>query len=184
LTLTSFRVAGSDTTATSMRAILLMIISNARVYRKLQAEIDHLTSIGSISTPITDAEARRMPYLQACIKEGLRRYPPITQLRERMSPVEGDVYNGRPIPPGTFVGINAWGLQLNPVFGNDAEVFRPERWMEASAQKLKEMNQVQELIFGYGNTRCLGIPIALMNLNKTIVEVSYCRQAQAHVIID
>jgi cytochrome P450 len=161
-----------------------MIISNARVYRKLQAEIDHLTSIGSISTPITDAEARRMPYLQACIKEGLRRYPPITQLRERMSPVEGDVYNGRHIPPGTFVGINAWGLQLNPVFGNDAEVFRPERWMEADAQKLKEMNQVQELIFGYGNTRCLGIPIALMNLNKTIVEVSYCRQAQAHVIID
>jgi cytochrome P450 len=51
-------------------------------------------------------------------------------------------------------------------------VFRPERWMEADAQKLKEMNQVQELIFGYGNTRCLGIPIALMNLNKTFVEVS------------
>ena len=154
-----------------MRAILLMIISNARVYKKLQAEIDDFARMGQLSSPVADAEARQMPYLQACIKEGLRRYPPITQLRERMSPPEGDVYEGRPIPPGTFVGINAWGLQLDPVFGSDPEVFRPERWIEADLTKFKEMNQVQELVFGYGNTRCLGIPIALMNLNKTIVQV-------------
>lgn len=154
-----------------MRAILLMIISNARVYRKLQQEIDDSALNGRLSNPVTDAECRQMPYLQACIKEGLRRYPPITQLRERMSPPEGDVYEGRPIPPGTFIGINAWGLQLSPVFGSDAEIFRPERWTEADPDKLRAMNQVQELVFGYGNTRCLGIPIALMNLNKIVVEV-------------
>lgn len=154
-----------------MRAILLMIISNPRVYKRLQKEIDDYASIGQLSDPVTDAEARRLPYLQACIKEGLRRYPPITQLRERVSPAEGDTYRGRTIPAGTFVGINAWGLQLNPIFGSDPEVFRPERWIEADPEKLRAMSQVQELVFGYGNTRCLGIPIALMNLNKTMVEV-------------
>jgi hypothetical protein len=34
------------------------------------------------------------------------------------------------------------------------------------------MGRVRELIFGYGTTRCLGIPIAMMNLNKIFFEVS------------
>lgn len=164
-------VAGSDTTATSMRAILLMIISNPRVYKKLQHEIDDMGSRGQLSSPVSDEQSKQMTYLQACIKEGLRRYPPITQLRERMSPPEGDMYKGRAIPAGTFVGINAWGLQLNAVFGDDADSFRPERWLEASPEQLRKMEDVHSLIFGYGSTRCLGIPIAMMNLNKVFVEL-------------
>ena len=155
-----------------MRAILLMLITNPRVYHTLQSEIDSFAARGLISSPILDEEARQMPYLQACIKEGLRRYPPITQLRERMAPPEGDTYNGRYIPPNTFIGLNAWGLQLNPVYGDDADVFRPERWLVPDQDKLRRMNAVQELVFGHGTTRCLGIPIAMMNLNKIFVEVS------------
>lgn len=34
----------------------------------------------SISKPITDAEARKIPYLQAIIKEGLRLNPPVVGL--------------------------------------------------------------------------------------------------------
>lgn len=166
-------MAGSDTTATSIRATLLAIISNPRVYARLVAEIDEAESREQISSPIRDQEARRLPYLQACIKEGLRRFPPITQLRERMVPPEGDTYNGHRIPGGTFIGLNAWAVQLNPVYGDDPEVFRPERWLIDDEVRLKEMSRVHELIFGHGTTRCLGIPIATMNLNKIFVEVSY-----------
>ncbi|KUL90331.1 hypothetical protein ZTR_02027 [Talaromyces verruculosus] len=164
-------VAGSDTTATSMRATLLSIISNPRVYARLQKEIDDAIKDGHISSPIQDSEARAMPYLQACIAEGLRRFPPITQLREREVPPEGDIIHGHHIPGGTFIGLNAWGLQLNPVYGDDVEVFRPERWLIDDADRLREMHKTHELIFGYGNTKCLGVPIAMMNLNKIFVEV-------------
>ncbi|KAI1984421.1 hypothetical protein LOZ51_006664 [Ophidiomyces ophidiicola] len=164
-------VAGSDTTATSIRATLLAIISNPRVYSRLVQEIDEAESNGNISSPIRDQEARRLPYLQACIKEGLRRFPPITQLRERMVPAGGDTYNGKHIPEGTFIGLNAWGVQLNPVFGDDPQVFRPERWLIDDEERLQAMSRVQELIFGHGTTRCLGIPIATMNLNKIFPEV-------------
>jgi len=167
-----YRVAGSDTTATSMRATLLHIISNPKIYNRLQREVDDHIEQGLVSSPILDEESRKMPYLQACIKEGLRRYPPITQLRERMAPPDGDTYEGHHIPPNTFVGINAWGLQLHSVFGSDAGIFRPERWLEADPAQLKAMSQVQELVFGFGSTKCLGIPIATMNLNKIFVEVS------------
>lgn len=64
-------------------------------------------------------------------------------------------------------------MQLNPVYGDDPEVFRPERWLIDDEVRLKEMSRVHELIFGHGTTRCLGIPIATMNLNKIFVEVSY-----------
>ena len=69
------------------------------------------------------------------------------------------------------MGINAWGLQLNAVYGKDASIFRPERWLEAETEQLKAMMQVHGLIFGHGNTKCLGIPIAMTNLNKIFVEV-------------
>lgn len=155
-----------------MRATLLSIISNPRVYARLQKEIDDAINNGHISSPIQDSEARAMPYLQACIAEGLRRFPPITQLREREVPPEGDIIHGHHIPGGTFIGLNAWGLQLNPVYGDDVEVFRPERWLIDDADRLREMHKTHELIFGYGNTKCLGVPIAMMNLNKIFVEVS------------
>lgn len=88
-----------------------------------------------------------------------------------MVPAGGDTYNGQHIPEGTFIGLNTWGVQLNPVFGNDPRVFRPERWLIDDEARLQEMSRVQELIFGHGTTRCLGIPIAMMNLNKVFPEV-------------
>ncbi|KAF8848009.1 putative benzoate 4-monooxygenase cytochrome P450 [Acephala macrosclerotiorum] len=169
-------VAGSDTTATAMRATLLAIISTPTVYHRLQQEIDAAHEKGLLSSPVKNSEALQMPFLQAVIREGLRRFPPITQLRERESPPGGiKLADGRSIPGGVFVGFNAWGLQLHPVFGDDPQVFRPERWLPENysdgGQRLAEMGKVYELIFGYGLTRCLGIPIAMMNLNKVFVEL-------------
>ncbi|KAK2051337.1 putative benzoate 4-monooxygenase cytochrome P450 [Colletotrichum caudatum] len=168
-------VAGSDTTATAMRATLLAVISTPTVYNRLQKEIDQAEARGLLSCPAKNSEAMQLPYLQAVIREGLRRFPPITQLRERESPPEGiQLSDGRFIPGGVYVGFNAWGTQLNPVFGEDAHVFRPERWLSESysdgGQRLLAMGKVHELIFGYGMTKCLGIPIAMINLNKVFIE--------------
>ncbi|PQK16265.1 hypothetical protein BB8028_0006g05860 [Beauveria bassiana] len=176
-------IAGSDTTATALRATLLSIISTPTVYQRLINEIDAAEAKGRISHPVSNGEAQKLPYLQAVIREGLRRFPPVTQLREREAPPEGlQLPDGRRIPGGTFVGLNAWGTQLNPVFGADAHVFRPERWLPESydddddddgGQRLAAMSKVHELIFGHGMTRCLGISIAMMNINKMLVEVSF-----------
>lgn len=62
-------VAGSDTSAGTVRAVMLNVVTNACIYKKLQTEIDSSIKAGQISSPITDAEARRMPYLQAVIRK-------------------------------------------------------------------------------------------------------------------
>ena len=165
------RVAGADTTSTALQSTLLAIISNPQVYQKLKKEIRTAVQSDIASFPIKDMEAKRLGYLQACVFEGLRKFPPIGQLRERIVPPEGDEIQGHRIPGGTFIGINAWGTQLDEAYGDDPEVFRPERWLIKDQTQLRVMFQTHELIFSYGSSKCLGMPIAMMELSKMIFEV-------------
>ena len=57
------------------------------------------------------------------------------------------------------------------VFAPDPDVFRPERWLEASKEKLQDMERNKELSFSYGRFKCMGQPVALMELNKIFVEM-------------
>jgi cytochrome P450 len=140
-----------------------------RVTAKLRTEF----SSNPISAPIKDSEARNLPYLQAVIKEGLRIFPPIVGLLSKEVPPGGDVINNKFIPGGTKIGFGAYGIFRDKSFwGQDADQFRPERWLEASPEKLREMESTLELVFGYGRFQCLGRNLAMIELNKIFVEVS------------
>jgi cytochrome P450 len=166
-------VAGSDTSAATIRVVLLNLMSAPLIYHRLQSEIDSFSTDGKISSPITDSEARQMPYLQAVIREGLRITPPATGLFPKTVPPEGDTLNGIFVPGGTQIGSAAYGIQHSKkIFGQDADLFRPERWLEAEGDKLIEMQNTVDLGFHYGKYQCLGKPVALMELNKIYVEVS------------
>lgn len=45
--------------------------------------------------------------------------------------------------------------QRTDVYGSDAEVFRPERWIEANDEERKTMEK-NLLTFGSGNRVCIG----------------------------
>ena len=57
------------------------------------------------------------------------------------------------------------------VFGADADMFRPERWLEAEPDQLKEMESVVDLVFGSGRWQCMGKQIVWTELRKVFVEV-------------
>lgn len=167
-----YSVAGSDTTSTSVQSILLSIITNPQVYDTLRSEIRGAVARGQVTNPIQDTEAKQLVYLQACVLEGLRIFPPLSQLRERVVPPGGDTLGGFYLPEGTFVGLNTWGVQRNKaVFGDDAELFCPERWLTDDADRLHAMHQTLSLIFGHGSTKCLGMAMAMMEITKVIFEV-------------
>jgi cytochrome P450 len=155
--------------------IMLHTISSPRVYSRLQAEIDSALRDGNISRPvISNEEALALPYLQAVIKEALRIFPPGTGLASKLVPPGGDTIDGVFLPGGTKIGICTWGVMRNKeIFGQDAGTFRPERWLDASAEESAKMERFQDFVFGYGKYVCLGRRVALIELNKIIVEVSY-----------
>ncbi|KAJ9637526.1 uncharacterized protein PV06_09498 [Exophiala oligosperma] len=174
--------AGSDTTATGLRATLRGIISSPLVYEKLLTEINEAAAAGKIPSHdqiISNAQARDLPYLQACIKEGLRWYPPIAGMLAKKTPPSGDTISGHFVPGGTSIAYSAKQVHHSPaLFGPDEYAFRPGRWIlqsdggdEPSAEKLKAMEQNNELIFGYGKYQCLGKTVAMIELNKVILEL-------------
>ncbi|KAK3685320.1 cytochrome P450 [Podospora appendiculata] len=165
-------IAGSDTSASTIRLVMLHLLGNPAAYRKLQAEIDKSIAAGAISSPIKDVEAREMPYLQAVIKEGLRIKPPASGAFFKTVPAGGDVIDGKFIPAGTQIGSSPFGIHHSKkVFGEDAGLFRPERWLEADADSFALMTSTVDLVFHYGKFQCLGKTVAFMEFNKIFVEL-------------
>lgn len=165
-------IAGSDTTAAAMKITMLHILSTPRVYGRLKAEISTALRAGRASSPITIAEARELPYLQAVIYEGLRIRPVTMAALAKQVPPGGDTVDGVFIPGGTSIGTNGSALLRDrDMFGPDADVFRPERFLGIAEADLVELRRNVELTFGYGRWMCAGKPIALMELNKVYFEV-------------
>ncbi len=105
-------------------------------------------------------------------------YPPSTGMNNKQVPKGGAYVHGYFLPEGTQLAFNILHMMRDTeVFGPDADVFRPDRWIEAAAAKdggegYREMCGVVELAFGHGKFECLGKKIAFMELNKVFVEVS------------
>jgi cytochrome P450 len=66
-------MAGADSTATAVRIIMYLVMTNPLVYAKLQAKLNEADRKILLSWPVlTNAQATSLPYLQAVITEGLR----------------------------------------------------------------------------------------------------------------
>ncbi|TVY42183.1 Cytochrome P450 monooxygenase [Lachnellula occidentalis] len=173
--------AGSDNTATAIRGSLLYIMTNPRVYRKLQREIDEAVQTGisseNSSRIVSYAQAKRLPYLQAVIREGIRTFTPAVNTFPRDVPPGGDtvIVDGKLVflPGGTCIGYSGQAMHHDKaVYGEDAKSFRPERWFEKDPEKLAAMIKTNDLVFGHGNWQCLGKPVAYNEINKIIFEVN------------
>jgi cytochrome P450 len=163
-------VAGSDTSATAMRAAILYIYTNFDVYHRLMAEIDTADKAGKLSTPCKYNEIKDLPYLTAVIREVLRIYPPIGTPFPRLVPEEGMTVSGHHLPKGSEIGISMWCISRNEdIYGSDACVFKPERWLE-SEEKTRYYDKV-DTVFGAGYNTCIGKNLAILEVHKTIVEL-------------
>lgn len=167
-------IAGSDTTANAIKMTVSHIAASPVVATKLRNEIGSAVSEGKLSSPVTNEEAIKLPYLQAVIWEGLRVHPPFGGLIMKQVGNEGDMFDGKYLPPGTRIGHSTWAVtHETSVFGADASVFRPERWLEADEKMRATMRRQTELVFGSGRWGCPGKVVAFIELNKVMVEVSY-----------
>ncbi|KAK1755519.1 cytochrome P450 family protein [Echria macrotheca] len=164
-------LGGADTTATALRNTIFYLSTTPAAYRRLQSEIDAF--LPNAARPIiADAQAKTLPYLQACIKESLRLWPPIAGLAPKVS-ARDEVICGFDVPAGTYVAWAIFGVMRDKgVFGDDADVFEPGRWLGREEKKLREMESVQGLVFN-GGTRweCLGRRLAYTELGKVLFEL-------------
>lgn len=180
----SMAFAGSETTAISLSAVFYFLLKNPAALARLQDEIDDAARSGAFADSdtglVTWHESQHLPYLDACIKEAFRLHPAAGLPLERIVPDGGTEIAGHYVPGGTIVGCSAWLIHMNKdVFGDDAELYRPERWFlneelaktksgrEVEDRRIKEMNGTM-FQFGMGSRTCIGKNISLLEIYKLV----------------
>jgi cytochrome P450 len=166
-------IAGADTAVTVLRSTLLYIMTMPRVYTRLKDEIKAAVDADKAPDIVTMLQAQSMPYLQAVVLEGFRMRPAVVYGHFKSVPVGGDTLpNGIRLPGGTAIAPNYIALtRRTDVWGTDADLFRPERFLEVDAAKRHEMERALDLNFGLGRWQCAGRNIALIEMNKVFFEV-------------
>jgi len=165
----SLFVAGADTTVGALACFTLAMLKFPAAQRAAQAELDAV--VGRERLP-TFADLERAPYVHALVKEVLR-WGIIVPMGfpHRLNAEEDDMYQGWRIPRNTLLMPNAWAMSRDKeVYGEDVEVFRPERFL-AMSQKQQTALGYGSPVFGFGGRVCLGQHVAYATLVIQIASI-------------
>ena len=99
---TLFVAAGTETVTTVLSALTYLITKDERIMTKLSTEIREAFPD---EESITVQSVTKLPYLTACIRESLRKFPPIPEGLPRVVPPGGEEISGQWIPGGVSIGL-------------------------------------------------------------------------------
>ncbi|KAK4044300.1 cytochrome P450 [Parachaetomium inaequale] len=161
--------AGADSTAVMLATTLFHLVRSETARSRLRAEV--ATAAAAASSPAADT----LPFLRACVKEGLRlgMANPTRLTRVVPGPGPGLAVGGVVLPPGTVVGCAAYNLHHDPDVFPEPFAFRPERWMDdGSDGGLRRADMARSLMpFGVGLRGCIGKNLAMQQLHDTVFAV-------------
>jgi cytochrome P450 len=163
-------LAGIDVTAAAFQSILVYILSDGEVYKRVVEEIDGFPGEVRVAQ-LTDILSH-CPYYVACIQEALRLCPPAPNILPRLVSPPSMEIDGRHVPSGMEISCSPWIVNRDPsLYGNDAELFRPDRWL-GTLEERKLLTKYSET-FGYGSRACLGKDLAMLILYKVPFQVCF-----------
>ncbi|KAG8532440.1 uncharacterized protein KY384_002317 [Bacidia gigantensis] len=206
-----FTSAALDGLAAFIAPFIHHTTSSPRIYHLLTSEI---SQAANLSSPVaTYEETLSLPYFSACVAETLRFEAPAQTILPRYVPQGGLMWKGRLIPSGTEMGASPFIIHRNrAVFGDDADCFRPERWLlpddddddntrlenaatspnpnpnsqksETRRQALHRTKTMEKygMWWGYGTRVCAGKNLAQMQMRKVCLEV--LRRFDVRAVLD
>ncbi|KAL4888830.1 cytochrome P450 [Aspergillus ambiguus] len=153
-------IAGADTTASTLTAGLMNILSNPAIQSKLVNSVRREDISSDDSSLLHLSELEKLTYLSACVKESLRIAIPVPGRLPRVVPhdlPQPFVVDGQVIPPSTIVSMSAYTMHTSEeIWGPDARVFNPDRWLHPEAKPLEQYL----CTFSKGARMCIGQNVA------------------------
>ncbi|KAI0598445.1 cytochrome P450 [Biscogniauxia sp. FL1348] len=163
-----FMTAGTETTATALSGLTYLLLRNPDKMQTLVHEIR--TSF--VSNAAIDFESLpKLSYLNACIEEGLRLYPPVPSGLLRITPEGGNVIMGRWVPPGISVSVHTTSTYRDPKNFREPDSFVPERWLGDPRYKDDARDARQP--FSIGPRNCLGVGMAWHEIRLLLAKVLF-----------
>ncbi|KAH7863153.1 hypothetical protein Vadar_014039 [Vaccinium darrowii] len=132
----NFIIAGKDTTAATLSWFIYMLCKHPHIQEKVAQEIKDATNIKEgtdfeeFASSIREEALEKMQYLHATLTETLRLYPAV--------PVDAKICfsddtwpDGFSVRKGDMVAYQPYAMgRMKFIWGDDAEEFRPERWLD------------------------------------------------------
>ncbi|OJJ45140.1 hypothetical protein ASPZODRAFT_18049 [Penicilliopsis zonata CBS 506.65] len=147
-------VAGSETTASLLSGVTYLLLTNRDKYQKLVAEVR--SSFQTVEE-INFVSLGQLPYLLACLDEGLRLYPPVAIASPRVVPEQGAYILNTFVPGNTTVAVHQYSLFRRAKYFKHAEQFIPERISDREyASDRRDALQP----FSFGPRNCIGKSLA------------------------
>jgi len=160
--LTSFFLAGRDTTALLLTYTHYLLAENPHVEKKMIDEIH--TVLNGERADINNIKL--LKYTRMVVDESLRFYPPAVPLNSKQSTKDITLPNKTKVHRGQYLRYSPYVLHRLPEYwGDDANEFIPERW----EKPLK--HPYQFLPFQKGPRMCLGIMMAYEEVMSCIVRL-------------
>ncbi|ORY04544.1 cytochrome P450 [Clohesyomyces aquaticus] len=157
--------AGADTVSASMQSFFYHLTRNPQYLARVKQEIVDANLTADV---ISYADATQLPFLQACIKEGWRMFPPVPFGLARVSPPDGITIGGHYFAPGVKLSINPHVIHYSrELFGEDASQYNPDRWIGRRAKDIEKYF----IAFGAGYNSCQGRNIAQLEIVKATATI-------------
>ncbi|KAJ5633165.1 hypothetical protein N7490_009504 [Penicillium lividum] len=163
----TFMLAGTETTATGLSGLLYHLLMNPD---KMEIIVKEVRETFEKDSDIEMRALEHMPYLNACIEEGLRVYPPVPLGLPRVTPEEGALICGENVPGKTSVSVHQWATYHSPKNFKRPEEFIPERWI---GDEFASDNKAAFQPFSTGPRNCLGKNLAYHEMRLILAKILY-----------
>ncbi|KAJ5865282.1 cytochrome P450 monooxygenase [Penicillium soppii] len=155
--------AGYETSKTTVNNAFYFLLRDSAAFRAVREELkSNFQTRGEIS----DHKLISLPYLNACINESLRMMPPVNgKVMQRVSC--GTTIDGVYVPKGVAVSADNFSMHRSPLYWENPESFRPERWIN----KQSTDNFRAFRAFSSGPRACPGRLMALQTARLTLAKI-------------
>ncbi|KAI0396507.1 cytochrome P450 [Xylariaceae sp. FL0594] len=163
-----FMIAGTETTASLLTGLTYYLVKNPDKLRNLTEEIR-----GSFESrkEINFEVLAQLQYLNACLKEGLRVYPPGPIGFPCIIANGGAAVLGKWLPGGTHVSVHHYSTYRSPANFKNPDKFVPERWL--GDPEYEDDNRDVHQPFSVGPRNCLGMNMAWHEMRLLLAMLVY-----------
>ncbi|XP_062091857.1 cytochrome P450 77A3-like [Humulus lupulus] len=163
-----FLNGGTDTTGTAIEWGIGQLIANPAIQDKIYEEIRSVIGHGN-DRKIDEKDVEKMPYLEAVVKELLRKHPP-TPFSLTHAVTEATTLAGYDIPTDVNVDIFVSGISNDPKIWSDPEKFDPTRFL-AGGEGDVASGEIKMMPFGVGRRICPGLNMATVHIHLMLARM-------------
>ncbi|KAI5651315.1 cytochrome p450 domain-containing protein [Phthorimaea operculella] len=160
----TFMFEGHDTTASGLDFCLMSLANHKDVQEKIFKELKEV--FGDSDRPATIDDLNALKYLECCIKESLRLYPPVPFIGRKLTdPV---VLSGYTIPAGVQCHIHVYDLHRNEKVYPEPEKYDPDRFLP---ENCVTRHPYAFIPFSAGPRNCIGQRFAMLEMKSCLASL-------------